>query len=149
MVSCNTDFETSSQSEGEVTLSDTFAAEVLQNYTLTCEAPQPWPESPFHGEDCVVDNTICNKTFLKPLHFQFASSSDDLFKMFEVFCPFFLNFHENSFAIHIYFLHSLELKQRQEVWVEAWLRPEANTSVTCWRDAAELFPIHLCLCTSE
>lgn len=137
------------QLEGEVTLSDTFAAEVLWNYTLTCEAPQPWPESPFHGEDCTVDGVICKKTFLKPLRFWFASSSDDLIKTFEVFCPSFLNFHDNSLAIPIYFLHSLELKQRQEVWVKAWLRPEADTSVTCWRDAAELFAIHLCLRTSK
>lgn len=90
-----------------------------------------------------MDDVICKKTFLKPLHFWFASSSGDLIKTFEVFCPSFLNFHDNSLAIPIYFLHSLELKQRQEVWVKAWLRPEADTSVTCWRDAAELFPIHL------
>jgi len=85
-----------------------------------------------------VDNIICNNTFLKPLNFQFSGSSDILMKRFEVFCPFFLNLHANSLAIPIYFLHSFELKQKQKVWVKAWLRPKPDASVICWREASEV-----------
>lgn len=57
-----------------------------------------------------------------------------------MFCPFFINLHDNFVAIPVHFLHSLKLNNGQKMWVKAWLRPKADVSVVCWRDAAEHFP---------
>lgn len=61
-------------------------------------------------------------------------------------CSFFLNLYDNFLAIPIHFLQPLKLSNRQELWDKAWLRPKADGSVVCWRDAAEHFP-HACVYT--